>query len=81
MLFRSVVVFTAKSESWVEVVDSKGKVVLRRVLTTGEVVGAAGALPLKVVIGRVNATQVAVRGQFFDLNAVAKDNIARFEVK
>jgi cytoskeleton protein RodZ len=80
-LATDVVVFTAKSESWVEVVDSKGQVVLRRVLATGEVVGAAGALPLKVVIGRVNAMQVAVRGQTFDLNAVAKDNIARFEVK
>jgi cytoskeleton protein RodZ len=80
-LATDVVVFTAKSESWVEVIDSKGQVVLRRVLATGEVVGAAGVLPLKVVIGRVNATQVAVRGQFFDLNAVAKDNVARFEVK
>ena len=80
-LATDVVVFTAKSESWVEVIDSKGQVVLRRVLATGEVVGAAGTLPLKVVIGRVNATQVAVRGQSFDLNAVTKDNVARFEVK
>ncbi|MGB4117493.1 MAG: RodZ domain-containing protein [Polaromonas sp.] len=76
-----VVVFTAKTESWVEAIDARGQVVLRRTLAAGEVVGAAGALPLKVVVGRANATLVEIRGKAFDLNAVAKDNVARFEVK
>ena len=80
-LATDVVVFTAKTESWVEATDAKGLVVLRRVLTTGEVVGASGVLPLKVVVGRANATQVEIRGKAFDLNVIAKDNIARFEVK
>jgi len=76
----SVVVFTAKTESWVEATDAKGQVVLRRTLVAGEVVGASGALPLKVIVGRVNATQVEIRGKVFDMNAVAKDNVAKFEV-
>ncbi|MES2283303.1 MAG: helix-turn-helix domain-containing protein [Pseudomonadota bacterium] len=76
-----VVVFTAKSESWVEVTDSKGQVVLRRILAAGEVAGASGALPLAAVVGRADATQVLVRGKAFDLSALAKDNVARFEVK
>ena len=76
-----VIVFTAKGQSWVEATDAKGQVVLRRVLNTGEVAGAGGVLPLKVVIGRANETQVQIRGKFFDLNAVVKDNVARFEVK
>ena len=76
-----VVVFTAKTESWVEATDAKGQVVLRRVLNAGEVVGASGILPLKIVVGRANATQVEIRGKAFDVNAVAKDNVARFEVK
>ena len=76
-----VIVFTAKGQSWVEATDAKGQVVLRRVLNAGEVAGAAGALPLKVVIGRANETQVQIRGKAFDLSAVAKDNVARFEVK
>ncbi len=76
-----IVVFTAKSESWVEVTDSKGQVVLRRILAAGEVVGASGALPLSAVVGRANATQVQIRGKAFDLGAVAKDDVARFEVK
>lgn len=76
-----IMVFKAIGESWVEVTDAKGIVVLRRILTPGEVVGASGALPLAAVVGRVDATQVQVRGRAFDLNAVSKDNVARFEVK
>ena len=76
-----VVVFTAKGDSWVEVTDAKGQVVLRRMLANGEIAGAAGLLPLKVVVGRANMTQVQIRGKGFDLAPVSKDNVARFEVK
>lgn len=80
-LASDVVVFTAETESWVEATDARGQVVLRRILAAGEVVGASGELPLKVIVGRANATQVQIRGKVFDVNAVAKDNVARFEVK
>lgn len=76
-----VIVFTAKGQSWIEATDAKGQIVLRRVLNAGEVAGASGALPLRVVIGRANETQVQIRGKAFDASAVARDNIARFEVK
>ena len=76
-----IVVFTAQGESWVEATDAKGQVVLRRMLVAGDVVGAAGTLPLKVVVGRANLTQVHIRGKGFDLSPVSKDNVARFEVK
>jgi cytoskeleton protein RodZ len=76
-----IIVFTAKGESWVEVTDAKGVVVLRRTLAAGEAAGASGALPLAAVVGRVDATQVQVRGRPFDLGAVSRDNVARFEVK
>lgn len=76
-----VVVFRAKGESWVEVTDAKGAIALRKTLTPGETAGASGALPLQVTIGRVDATDVQVRGKQFDLRAVSKDNVARFEVK
>ncbi len=81
LISTGIVVFSAKSESWVEVTDSKGQVVLRRILNAGEVVGATGALPLAAIVGRADATAVQVRGKVFDLSAVAKDNVARFEVK
>jgi cytoskeleton protein RodZ len=80
-LASGIIVFRAKGESWVEVTDAKKVVVLRRTLASGEEVGATGVLPLSAVVGRADATQVQVRGQAFDLTAVSKDNVARFEVK
>ena len=68
-------------ESWISVTDAKGVSVLRRMMVAGETAGASGALPLTVTVGRVSATEVQVRGQAFDLGAVARDNVARFEVK
>ncbi len=75
------VVFNTRSESWVEVTDARGQVVLRRTLGAGQSAGASGTLPLAVVVGRADATQVSVRGQPMDLAAVSRDNVARFEVK
>nr|WP_315427439.1 helix-turn-helix domain-containing protein [uncultured Albidiferax sp.] len=75
------VVLTAKAESWVKVTDAKGVVSLGRILTPGEVVEVAGTLPLAVVVGRVDAVQLQVRGQPFDMLPFAKDHVARFEVK
>lgn len=77
----SVVTFSATKASWVKVTDAAGVAVLGRTLQAGESVSVSGALPLSVVIGRADAIQVQVRGQAFDLNAVAKNNVARFEVK
>lgn len=76
-----IIVFKAKGESWVEVTDARGTVVLRRTLAAGEEAGASGVLPLAAVVGRVDATQVEVWGKAFDLATVSKDNVARFEVK
>jgi cytoskeleton protein RodZ len=76
-----IVVFRPRAESWVEVTDAKGTVLLRRKLLAGEVAGASGALPLSAIVGRADVTQVQVRGQSFDLTPVTRDNVARFEVK
>lgn len=75
------VVFTARQPSWVEVTDAEGVVAVRRLLAAGESAGASGALPLQVTVGRVDATEVRVRGKPFDLRPVSRDNVARFEVK
>lgn len=76
-----VVTLKAKGETWVEVIDSKGVVQVRKILASGEVASASGAMPLSVVIGRADMTSVEVRGQAFRLDAISKDNVARFEVK
>lgn len=76
-----VVAFKARGPSWVEVTDAQGVVQLRRTLASGETVGVSGALPLSVVVGRADVTDVLVRGKPFSLEAVARENVARFEVK
>ncbi len=76
-----IVVFKARVESWVEVTDARGAVVLRRILAAGEATGATGALPLSVVVGRADSTEVQVRGKPLDLAPLSRDNVARFEVK
>ncbi len=75
------VVFKARGSSWVEVVDANGVVQVRKTMADGEVVGVFGAMPLSVVVGRADAVEVLVRGSPFDLTPIAKDNVARFEVK
>lgn len=75
------VVFKAKGPSWVEVTDAKGTVQIRKILSAGESAGASGALPLAVVVGRVDVMDVEVRGKAFRLDGISKDNVARFEVK
>jgi cytoskeleton protein RodZ len=73
--------FKARGESWVQVRDAKGVVVLQRNLQVGEVAAVSGALPLSVVVGRADVTDVVLRDKPFDLTPIAKDNVARFEVK
>jgi cytoskeleton protein RodZ len=75
------VVFKASGPSWVQVTDAKGTVTLRRLMAAGETAGASGSPPLAVTVGSASATSVQVRGKPYDLAAVAKDNVARFEVK
>ena len=76
-----VVIFTSTGESWVEATDARGQVVLRRRLNASETVGASGLLPLKIIVGQANVTQVQIRGQALDLSPLSKDNVARFEVR
>lgn len=76
-----VVVFKTSGASWVEVRDAHGVAVLRRTLAAGESASASGVFPLSVLVGRADVTQVQVYGVPFDLSAVARDNVAKFEVK
>jgi cytoskeleton protein RodZ len=81
----SVVVFAATGETWIEVKDAGGKIILQRTLQNGEKAGAGlalGKLPFSVIVGRSNLTQVTVRDKAFDLAPVSsKDAVARFQVK
>jgi cytoskeleton protein RodZ len=54
---------------------------VRRNLAGGESVMPTGQLPLSVVVGRADMTDVVVRGKTLDLVGTARENVARFEVK
>lgn len=77
----TVVQLRARAPSWVEVVDARSKVLIGRTLAAGEAVGLDGVLPLRVKIGNAKATELSFRGRPVDLEAVARDNVARLELK
>lgn len=74
-------VFRTQGPSWIEVIDAKGAVALRRLMAAGESAAATGILPLAVTVGSANATSVQLRGKPYDLGPVSRDNVARFEIK
>jgi cytoskeleton protein RodZ len=69
------------AESWVEVRDGGGQLLLSRTLAAGESAVLDGAVPLRLTIGNAEATQVVFRGQPVTLPAVTRDNVARLELK
>ena len=80
----NVITFKASGETWVEVRSATGSSLFKKLLNPGETAGASGnlgALPLTVIVGRADVTQVEVRGKPVDLTPIAKSNVARFEVK
>ena len=76
----AVILFKARGSTWVEVTDAKGVVLLRRTLVAGEAAEVSGALPMSVVVGRADYTDVIVRGQAFALDPYIQENVARFKV-
>ncbi|MDQ7746496.1 RodZ domain-containing protein [Hydrogenophaga pseudoflava] len=71
----------AIGESWVEVVDGKGASQVQRVLKPGDSLDFSALPPYSVVVGRADAVQVTVRGQSFDVMPLARNSVARFQVK
>ncbi|RLJ36710.1 RodZ domain-containing protein [Acidovorax sp. 106] len=71
----------ARGDSWVQVRDATGRVVFEKKLASGDAAPVSGVLPLSVVVGRADVTDVFVRGKPLELNAVSRENVARFEVK
>lgn len=76
-----IVQLTTTAASWVEVQDGGARILLSRLLQPGESVGVDGALPLRMKIGNASGTQLTFRGQTIDLAPLARDNVARVELK
>jgi cytoskeleton protein RodZ len=70
----------ASAETWIEVQDAGGQVLLQRKLAAGENALAEGARPLRVTIGNAAATQLTVGGKPLELGPHTVANVARLQV-
>ncbi len=73
--------FTFTGESWVEVIDQTGKIVLDRKFKNGEAEEVIGRPPFSVVIGNAKATRMAYDGKEVDLVPYTRVSVARVTVK
>jgi cytoskeleton protein RodZ len=76
-----VVQLSVAEDSWVEVRDAQGRVLLSRTVQPGEAVGVDGAMPLRAVIGNAAGTRLWLRGQPVELAPLTRDNVARVELR
>lgn len=74
-------VFSASSDSWLEVRNAQKVVIWSGVVKPGESTRIQSPLPLSVVVGRAQVVTVTVRGQPFDLKPHTQVTVARFELK
>lgn len=74
-------VFKATGSTWVEVTDTVGKPVWKKLLAANEVAPVTAPLDARVLVGNVAGTSLTVNGANFNFSPYAANNIARFEVK
>ena len=73
--------FTFNGESWVEVTDAAGKIILSRRFKAGEAEEVVGRPPLAVVVGNAQVTRMAFNGREFDLVPHTRVSVARVNLK
>ena len=76
-----VLAIRTSADSWVEVQDARGQLLLSRTVQPGEAVGLDGAMPLRVTIGNAAATHLTFRSQVVDIAASTRDNVARLQLR
>ncbi len=68
-------------DAWIEVLDGASKPVLARIVRAQEVVALNASLPMRLKVGNASQVTVRFRGQPVDLAPLARDNVARIELK
>ena len=61
--------------------DAQQRLLIEKILQDGEVFSTSAPKPLTVAVGKADLATVEVNGAPFDVQAVARSNVARFEVK
>ena len=73
--------FTFSGDSWVEVADGSGKIVLSKKFKAGDAEEIAGRPPFSVVIGNAQVSRMAHNGKEIDLVPHTRVSVARVTVK
>ena len=73
--------FVFKGQSWVEVRDAKGRLLLSRLNPPGSDAEVSGKPPFNVIIGNAPEVQVYYKDHEFDLEPHTKVAVARFTVE
>jgi len=77
----SILKFRFKGESWVEIRDAKGRILLSRLNAPGSEAEVAGKPPFNVVVGNAPEVQLFYNDQEFDLEPHTRVAVARFTVE
>jgi cytoskeleton protein RodZ len=73
--------FRFHGDSWVEIRDSRGKVILSKLNPAGSEAEVAGQPPLKVIVGNAPEVQLYYNDREFDLESHTNVAVARFTVE
>jgi cytoskeleton protein RodZ len=77
----SVLSFVCQGESWIEVVDGRGKALISRRFSAGESGEAIGRAPFSIVVGNAPQVKMTYNGNPFDLKPHTRIAVARVTVK
>lgn len=77
----SVLGFTFGGESWVEVVDGRGRTLVARRYESGETEEVSGRAPFSIVVGNAAQVRMAYNGKEFDLKPHTRTRTARLTLK
>ncbi|MDC1208824.1 DUF4115 domain-containing protein, partial [Litorivicinus sp.] len=67
-------------ESWIEVRDSRGRLVLADLMSSGRTVSLETYGPIEVLVGAVNSSEIVFNGERLDLSGRAFQNVARIKL-
>lgn len=71
---------TARQDTWVQVSDAKGVILLSRLMRNGETVDVEGARPLRLRVGNAAGTEARWLGRLVPLEDVQRNNVADVEL-
>ena len=77
----SVLSFVCQGESWIEVVDGRGKALISRRFSAGESGEAIGRAPFSIVVGNASRVKMTYNGNPFDLTPHTRVAVARVTLK